>query len=196
MSAQDTPVASRTAAAALAEPEPPIGPDPIAFLYAEHARQEALCAALDDLVAGMEIGPVADRARAILTFLTQELGQHVRDEEKDLFPMLAARSGGDRETKRILKQLTHEHALDGDLVDFLIDDLRRLADGRGLANPTRLLINLKEFTATQRRHLAWENQTVLPLAERVLSAEDKAALAAAFRARRDAAAAAQPASGS
>lgn len=158
--------------------------DPIAFLKAEHERQRAVCDRIDALLEALEVGPVAEAAGDILAFLTEALPLHVADEESDLFPLLRARCGETGETARVLAQLSEEHELDGDLVDFLIDDLRKLAAGKDLPNPTRLLINLKEFVETQRRHLAWEDKTVLALADRILSQGDRAHLAAMFRARR------------
>lgn len=174
---------SQTPSPANTDPNDTIG-DPIAFLVNEHARQKEYCDRLDRMVSTLDIEPVANEAQEILDFLSKDLPLHVQDEERDLFPLLQDRCGKKSETAKILKQLSNEHDLDGDLVDFLIDDLRKLASGRSLPNPARLLINLKEFVETQRRHLAWEDRTILATADQVLSTGDRAHLAAAFRARR------------
>ena len=118
-----------------------------------------------DGVATMDEGAVAGAAQEILAFLIEDLSRHIADEERDLFPLLEQRCPPEDGLKGILKRLRREHEMDEDLVDFLRDDLETLARGHALANPTRLLINLREFASTQRRHLAWEDETVAPLAE-------------------------------
>jgi len=158
--------------------------DPLDYLRQEHERQRAVCAALERLVETMDEGAVASVAQEILDFLTEDLSRHIADEERDLFPLLEARCPPEDGLKGLLKRLRREHEMDEDLVEFLRADLDRLARGGGLANPTRLLINLREFASTQRRHLAWEDDTVLPLADTRLTAEDRAAMGERMRLRR------------
>jgi hemerythrin-like domain-containing protein len=160
--------------------------DPLAHLRAEHARQRDICDRLDDLIAKMDIGALTPEVADILTFLNQDLAWHIADEEHDLFPTLGERCTKSDRFPALLRQLQHEHEMDIDLVDFLRDDLEVLAGGSTLANPTRLLINLREFTATQRRHLEWEDTAVLPLADARLTDADRDILAARMRARRGA----------
>ncbi|MEQ8604707.1 MAG: hemerythrin domain-containing protein [Marivibrio sp.] len=158
--------------------------DPLDYLRLEHERQRAVCEALERLVETMDEGAVAGAAQEILDFLTEDLSRHIADEERDLFPLLEARCPPEDGLKGLLKRLRREHEMDEDLVEFLRADLEFLALGRSLANPTRLLINLREFASTQRRHLAWEDETVLPLAETRLSDADRAAMAERMRLRR------------
>ena len=49
---------------------------------------------------------------------------------------------------------------------------------------TPLARDAMAFATLQRRHLAWENGTILPLARQRLSAEDKAELGRRMTARR------------
>lgn len=158
--------------------------DPLDYLRLEHERQRAVLDALERLVATMDEGAVAGAAQEILAFLIEDLSRHIADEERDLFPLLEQRCPPEDGLKGILKRLRSEHEMDEDLVDFLRDDLETLARGHALANPTRLLINLREFASTQRRHLAWEDETVAPLAEKRLTREDRAAMAERMRLRR------------
>ena len=150
--------------------------DPLAFFYAEHDRQRVLCDRLDRLIEPIKLDRVKPEAELLVRFLTHDLRAHIADEEHDLLPMLELRCAPDDGLDGLLKQIQHEHEMDIDLVDFLLDDLRTLARSGTLHNPTRLFINLKEFTATQRRHLEWENSTILPLAEKRLTKEDLAEL--------------------
>ena len=50
--------------------------------------------------------------------------------------------------------------------------------------PWRLLDNLKKFAEARLKHIAWENDEVLPLARRTLLPEDLAGLEQIIEARR------------
>jgi hemerythrin-like domain-containing protein len=158
--------------------------DPLDHLRAEHERQRAVCDRLEHLLESMEVAALQPEAKGILDFLEVDLRHHIADEERDLFPRLAERARPEDKLRPLLRQLSREHEMDEDLVDFLRADLQVLARGRDLANPTRLLINLREFAVTQRRHLDWEDETVLPLAEARLTPEDRHAMAESMRRRR------------
>ena len=158
--------------------------DPLGLILAAHARQRQLCDQFDALVNEHKIEAVAPQAQKLLDFLNGDLARHTEDEERSLFPLLRQRCLPEDGIEQVLDQLSAEHELDQDLVDFMIEDLKLLADGRILPNPIRFLMNVKEFTVTQRRHLSWENRTVLPLAHRRLTAEDLTALGRAMAERR------------
>ena len=72
----------------------------------------------------------------------------------------------------IIEQLSSEHDLDRDLVEFLVADLKKIAHGHHGAIPARFSINAQAFISTQRRHIEWENRVVLPLAARRLTEDD------------------------
>ncbi len=167
---------------------PPPAPEaflrPLDFLRDQHERQRALCDRIDEIAGRLEVGDVAEHAGPLLAFLTEELALHYADEERDLFPMLDRRCHREDEFWRIAAELRREHALDGDLVEFIVADLRVLAGGHQLHNPVRLFMNLRAFTEMQRRHLAWENAVVLPLAERRLRREDLEEIGRGMAARR------------
>ena len=158
--------------------------DPLGLILAAHARQRQLCDQFDALVNEHKIEAVAPLAQQLLDFINGDLARHTEDEERDLFPLLRQRCLPEDGIEHVLDQLSAEHELDQDLVDFMIEDLKLLAEGRILPNPIRFLMNAKEFTVTQRRHLSWENRTVLPLAHRRLTADDLAALGRAMAERR------------
>ena len=132
----------------------------------------------------MELAPVAALAAQLQRFLDRDLRLHLEDEEQDLFPLLWQRAQPEDNISDILDLLSEEHGLDQDLVDFLLADLAVLAGGAQLANPIRFLVNVREFAETQRRHLAWENALLLPVARRRLTEVDLAGLARSMAARR------------
>ena len=175
-----------TPPAALAAPQPDSGAfrQPIAFIRADHDRQEAICTWLEACADQEDSQAIAGAAQALLRFFTEDLPRHALDEEEDLFPLLRRRAAPQDGIDRILDQLSHEHLLDRDLVEFLVEDLEALAAHLRLPHAIRFFNNLKAFAMTQVRHLAWENATVLPLAERRLSSDDLAALGRSLARRR------------
>ena len=165
--------------ALLAESSRPQGEalhDPIAFIQNDHVRQLRMCNLLDAFTDRLEVSPVASLAGALLQFLKTDLPSHTADEEADLFPALRRRCLQEDGIEEVLRQLSREHELDGDLIDFMVDDLEILADGGTLSNPVRLLMNVREFAEMQRRHLTWENRVILPLARNRLTPDDLAAI--------------------
>ena len=157
---------------------------PLEFVLAEHTRQRRVCDWLQGFLDDAEASLATAQARSLLSYLTEDLPDHTLDEESDLFPMLLRRCRPQDRVHEILAQLSWEHKLDKDLVGFIVADLRRLADGFGLANPTRFLSNLRGFAETQRRHLEWEDRVVLPLAQKRMSAEDLVQMGCNMAARR------------
>ncbi|MEX2647435.1 MAG: hemerythrin domain-containing protein [Alphaproteobacteria bacterium] len=157
---------------------------PIEFLAAEHDRQRVLCAALERLAGDVGGAGAAEAARQILDYFETKLGLHYGDEEKGLFPLLRRRAEPDDGIGTILDLLDEEHEADHVLLDRLLGPLRAIAGG---GRPTDLIGfagDARAFSVLQRRHLAWENGTVLALARRRLSADDQRELGRGMAARR------------
>ena len=165
-------------------PKPKDFLEPIDFILAEHYRQRLLCEGLAKLTEKMELAPVAALATRLQGFLAHDLRLHLEDEEQDLFPLLWQRAQPEDNITNVLELLSEEHGLDEDLVDFLLEDLATLASGNQLANPIRFLVNVREFAETQRRHLAWENALLLPVARRRLTEVDLSGLSRSMAERR------------
>jgi len=176
---------ARTLLAHRDSPDPDTFEDPIAFIRDDHARQLRMCNLLDAFTEKLELEPVMPLASALLEYLTGDLPLHTQDEEQDLRPVLEERCEPDDGLDDVLKQLTKEHELNRDLVSFMIEDLEALADGRTLSNPVRLLMNVKEFSETQRQHVTWEERVLLPLARQRLTAEDLARIGRNMAKRRE-----------
>jgi hemerythrin-like domain-containing protein len=165
-------------------PDPDTFEDPLDFIREDHARQLRMCNLLDAFTEKLELEPVMPLASALLDYVTGDLPLHTQDEEQDLRPALEERCEPEDGVADVLKQMSKEHELNRDLVSFLIDDLEALADGRTLSNPVRLLMNMKEFSETQRQHVTWEERVMLPLARQRLTAEDLAKIGRNMAARR------------
>jgi len=155
--------------------DPGLLADPLAFLAAEHARQRALLGHLERL-AGNRTGSRIAIARALAAWLACELPLHLRDEEESLYPRL---EGSARSATRALME---ENQATAALRSELRVDLAQIATGH---RPSELFAAaVRDFVAGYRRHLAVEEQEVMPAAGRRLSGADRAAMAHEMAARR------------
>jgi hypothetical protein len=84
----------------------------------------------------------------------------------------------------MIDRLTEEHDTDEGLAIEIADALEEVTDGRLPQNAESLGYMLRGFFDSQRRHIAWENQVVLPLARDVLTADDLAEFQACIMASR------------
>ncbi len=158
--------------------------DPLKVIRDDHFRQLRMCNLLDSFTYHLEVEPIQELASALLQFIQRDLPLHTADEETDLFPALRRRCRPEDGLEEVLRQLSREHELDKDLADFVIADLEGLAQGLRRSNPTRLLMNVREFAEFQKRHLGWEDRVVLPLARQRLTQDDLAAIGRAMAERR------------
>lgn len=165
------------------KPDPPRIDDPLIFMRDQHDRQLGICDRLEALVDDMTKPAVPKEARGILANLTTDLALHAADEENVLFPLLRGRCPEASGIDAILEQLHGEHRRDGDLIERLAGDLRELAAGRTPAIPLNFIAAASTLIESQRRHIAWENNVVLPLAQRYLTQADRDDLAEALRSR-------------
>ena len=152
---------------------------PLDYLFAEHFRQRILCWMVDRVADAPERDGAC--AFAILRFLREDFGMHVRDEEEDLFPLIRRRAQPEDRVEDVLNELSQEHASDHLDATAIVEGLsasrtRRLAAAfRGL---------LHRFAANERRHLIVENAIVLPLARARLTLDDLGNLGRRMAARR------------
>ena len=145
---------------------------PIEFLFAEHDRQRVVCAALERLAQDCAAEDAQENAAFVLSYLEHELPLHVADEEDDLFPLLKRRSNPDDDVDTILALLTEEHEGDQEYHHKLLEPLCSIAAGLQPSDVVDFTHAARTYSVIQRRHLAWENGTVLPLARKRLTAAD------------------------
>ena len=157
---------------------------PIEFLFEEHDRQRVVCAALELLANDFASADAHHNAKLVLNYLERDLPLHIADEEEDLFPLLERRCHPDDNLDDPLALLNEEHETDRAYYARLLEPLRAIATGLKPTNPVSFANDAKAFAIFQRRHLGWENGTVLPLARKRLTAEDQAYMARKMAARR------------
>ena len=167
---------STTTVAAAQSGQGPAGlcgnPDPISVLEEEHALQLELCDILEHLADGLPHAFDLTLAGIALSLLKSAWQQHTRLEEDVLFPMLRSRTGEGAYVTAMLHRLEEEHDTDEGLADEISIALGELIAGAPLANAESLGYMLRGFFMSQRRHIAWENEVVLPLARHVLEPGD------------------------
>ena len=151
--------------------------DPIHLLRAEHAQIRAVCDRLDRLADDLHHGEAAKDAASIVEHLTRDLPLHFADEAGDFFPLLLARCRPEDAADEMVELLRQEHRKLEMLADALLGDLARLTAGRLPELPLEFVWRLRAFAECARRHTAWADATVLPLARLRFSVVDRALLA-------------------
>ena len=157
---------------------------PIEFVLADHDRQRVQFAALERLANDLDAPDARAIAAAILEFLETKLPLHVQDEERDLFPLLRRRAEPDDGFDVLLGLLQDEHAVNEEYYRDVLGPLRTMAGGGKPARPEAFAAQARAFSIFERRHLAWENDAILPLARKRLTPEDLRTLGQKMAARR------------
>jgi hemerythrin-like domain-containing protein len=120
--------------------------------------------------------------RAMLYYLdTFSERMHHPKEDKYLFEAMRARS---READALIADLEAEHARGGDALRVLAQGLVRYEEG-GAAEFPAFEHAIEEFARNYREHIRKEEELLLPLALRVLTAADWSRLAIVFEKNRD-----------
>ena len=127
---------------------------------------------LIELADDRQLEPLLAEAEVLFIFLSEELPLHHSDEEEDLSRLLRLRGKPEDRTHSILAELDRNHAVESFLRRSIIIDLTRIVAGDTKESLAYLFTDLRSFAEGQQRHLAWENEVVLPLAGRRLRPED------------------------
>lgn len=155
-----------------------VTPDPIGVIEEEHALQMELCGVLETIADDLPDRVDRELAKVAVSILTRSWPAHIALEETCLFPLLRKKSENDRMALDILDHLEAEHEHDEDFAGEIAMALQAFIDDGHIENPAMLGYMLRGFFQSQRRHIAWENATVLPLARRILVGADLAQIQA------------------
>lgn len=93
-------------------------------------------------------------------------------EENELFPMLRAHFGDDRELTEALNRLHFEHWEDESYAEELADSLMNFVTHRDRANPEALAYMLRGFFESLRRHIAFEQDHLCPIVKNMEVRDD------------------------
>ncbi len=161
--------------------------EPVDFLCADHFRRRVICRFLDEIALDPDGPDVARLPSVALEYIEHDYLLHVADEEQDLFALLRVRCVPEDWLDAILSMLLEGHARGLELSSLLSSGLRRLAAGEPLAQCDEFLHVAPAFAEGQRRHLAWEEAVLFPLARTRLSQADLDRMGRSMAARRNAA---------
>lgn len=160
--------------------------NPLDLIDRDHAVQDRMCALLEEIADGLPDNVGRAQADAAVAALKHHVATHILDEEHGLFPLLRRWAHPQDNVDAVLTLLSHEHERDLDFAHEIIDALEDLVVAGSPRNADMLGYMLRGFFEMQRRHNAWENALVLPLARRRLPQEALEALMRAMRTNRSA----------
>jgi hemerythrin-like domain-containing protein len=156
---------------------------PVAYWHAEHMHYARLLDILDKEVAAFHAGETPDYAlmRDILRYLRYFPDRFHHPREDEAFARLVAR---DPAMKLPLNRLLQEHRVIAEAGDQLLWRLEQVAEDVVVS---RAIVESMAATylVYYRHHIATEERDVLPLAAKLLTASDWAAVAAAAPGGRD-----------
>jgi len=138
----------------------------------EHQAELNLCDMLEKIADNLLEPLDMEMTRSGIVTMRRCLKRHVELEEKYLYPVLTKRLCPGDLAENLLEHIRFEHSSDESLAHDTADQLEQaLVSGRA-ANPEMLGYMLRGFFECRRRHIAWEDAIILPLARYRLSAKD------------------------
>ncbi len=158
--------------------------DPLDFLCNSHHAQLALCDVLEGIADSLPND--IDRRlcfRAAMA-LRVDISLHHLDEERGLFPLLRKRVSVHESLQSSLQRLESEHYADEGFSEEVIEGLEALSRARADINHELIGYMLRGFFESIRRHIAFENEVLLPLARNAFTSGDLDTLAAVMRQNR------------
>lgn len=146
--------------------------NPLDQIDQAHRRKLALCDTLEEIADRL---PNPDRVMCMQAAaqLTIEAPVHHADEDLGLFPLLRMRCPQEDRIEPVIDRLKDEHLDDEAAIEEVATLLRTYAAGQEPStSATGVGYALRGFFEGQRRHVAWEEATVIPLARLRLSKTD------------------------
>lgn len=146
--------------------------DPVGLIEQDHYWQIVLCEALEHIADTLPNNFDPDLLHLTSEALKVVISEHNLMEEQALFPLLAKRVPAEIRFFDMAAQLSSEHETDQALALELAEQLEIIVSGSPRQNAEMLGYMLRSFFVSLRRHISWENQTILPLARNNLSSDD------------------------
>lgn len=148
---------------------------PLDMLHACHDRIMDQCTTLQKLQQHLPMKGCDEQAQqaaqAIMRYFDSAGQHHHQDEEIDLFPLLQAT--GNSEAASLMKQFLAEHQTMDAQWPVLREQLLAIAEGKTAELDRKLVA---DFTLAYGKHVMLENMKLLPLAAKLLSAEQLQAM--------------------
>jgi hemerythrin-like domain-containing protein len=155
---------------------------PLDVLAARRMGLLLVCAAMDALPnAGKVV--IRDAAAGIAAFLRTDYHGIIIEEEEGLLARLRPRLLIGDDLDDAIRQMQDEHRRDRQEAVVLAGKCEELATGLGSDEAPATFASLRAFAERQRRHLAWEDAIIFPIARDRLTSDDLSQWMQAMRKR-------------
>ena len=144
----------------------------LSVIEREHHAEMCLCNMLERLADALPEPLDAEIASASIATLRNCVRRHIILEEDYLYPVLVKRAKPGEFTQDLLAHISLEHASDEGSAHEAADQMEEVLTCGRVAKPEMLGYMLRGFFEGRRRHIAWENAVVVPLARRRLKKPD------------------------
>lgn len=158
--------------------------DGLRLLLSFHGEIRASIDQLSALASGDEREP-HEAARTLVDFFKGPLVWHDLDEETSLLPRLRRLDQKPHDLDEMLAACTHDHESLETYIERLMPHLDAVAKGRDEVDRGLLLAASRDLHIMLLAHLTLEEQTVFPLAARLLTRDDRSDIAREVMERRE-----------
>lgn len=155
--------------------------DPITVILAHHAAHLVLCNSMERIADSLPDKVDLAICGSVIAALSERVEMHHRFEDDVLFPLLRRRAMSDNSLTRSLDRLGEEHEIDEGHAEEVIDLLTAIQRGSREIPPDAAGYMLRGLFESMRRHIAFENDYILPAARRLLSNADLVDLSVGLR---------------
>lgn len=143
----------------------------------EHREHLELCDKLEEIADSLPNSVDVQACTCAALALRHRVAVHHAMEEEALFPLLNARASDDIVFMRTLQRLQDEHRTDEGYCDEVLELLTSLSKGNQPENAEAAGYLLRGLFECMRRHIAFEEDHLLPKAREVLEESDLQVLA-------------------
>ena len=151
--------------------------DPLEVISREHREHLGLCDKLEKIADSLPNSVDRHACVCVALALRHRVRVHHAVEEKALFPLLRTRVGNDIVFMRTLLRLQDEHRTDEGHCDEVLELLTSLSKGNQPENVEAAGYLLRCLFENMRRHIAFEEDYLLPKAREILDKSDLKVLA-------------------
>ncbi|MFT3987844.1 hemerythrin domain-containing protein [Aestuariivirga sp.] len=143
---------------------PSTGGQPLAVVFSCHLeRKTAICNELEHIADALPLLPHTSASLETTRRLLSVIEAAHDFEEKVLFPSLLAAHGGAESLVQSIRRLEMEHLGDSDFAQDIYHATRNYVTTRDRHQAEALAWMLRGFFESQRRHIAFEREHIMPL---------------------------------
>ncbi len=146
--------------------------DPLDFILEDHAQQNDWCDSLEAIADSLPVNIDYDLVEGCLAFLEGPLEAHLKDEDNGLLPLLKKRVLPEDNLDLLFKEIEQEHQMIEGATIEIKEQLEALLKNIKEVDTNAFGYLLRSFFEAHRRHIAWENLVMIPLAKRRLTQDD------------------------